>query len=298
MECPHRQYSLYHHLYSINMRYLLIFSLLFTIACNKDSHETSNSKYISKVFEYVPAPGQFINTDIGNSAAAQRLIGNTNNVLTLGAWGGYIVFGFDHAIENKTDADFAIYSNTIETLSEPGIVMVSQDVNSNGKPDDTWYTLAGDGMTNSATIKNYSITYYNPGNYANVKWKDNQGDTGSVRINPYHTQNYYPLFASNQDSITFTGIRLPATFKDSAGLYTNRPFIYGYADNYSSIPTDNYKANGYNSLDISNAVDVNGNAVTLSSINFVKVYTGQNSAGNTTIGEISTEISGAVDLHL
>lgn len=265
-----------------------IFILLVLSACKKDDTSTATkSKYISKIYEYKPAPGQFINTSIGDNTAAQKLVGNTENVLSLGAFGGYVIFGFDHGVSR-----FGIYSNTIESLSEPGVVMVSQDVNGNGLPDDAWYTLAGDQYNNA--LKNYKITYYNPGTNADVKWKDNQGDSGTVAINAYHTQSYYPSFITTQDSLSFTGLRLPVTLKDSAGFITNTGFSNGYADNW----TAEYSTNGYNSFDLANVVDDNGNKVSLSAINFVKVYTGQNSKGNATIGEISTEIRGAVDLNL
>lgn len=266
---------------------IIIAIALFT-ACKKDHADTVvKSKFISKVFEYKPAPGQFINTSIGDSAAAQKLIGSTDNVLTLGAWGGYVTFGFDHEVSK-----FAIYSNTIEELSEPGVVMVSHDENGNGLPDDNWYTIRGDQYDNA--VKNYRITYYNPHAYADVKWKDNQGDSGTVAINAFHTQAYYPAFITAQDTVSFTGIRLPATLKDNAGYYVNGGFTYGYADNWTS----DYATNGYNNFDLTNVVDNNGNKITLSSIKFVRVYTGQNSKGNATIGEISTEIRGAIDLDM
>ncbi|SFW32413.1 hypothetical protein [Chitinophaga sancti] len=266
---------------------LFIAGILLFSACKKDDSPLVKSKYISAVFEYKPAPGQFVNTSIGDSAAAQKLVGSTENLLTLGAFGGYVTFGFDHGVSR-----FGIYSNAIASLSEPGVVMVSQDVNGNGLPDDAWYVLAGDQY--SSAVRNYKITYYNPGGYADVKWKDNQGDSGTVAINAYHTQTYYPTFISAKDSVSFTGIKLPATLKDSSGYITNPGLAFGYADNW----TGDYGTNGYNSFDVANAVDDNGNKVSLSSIKFVKVYTGQNSKGNATIGEISTEIRGAVDLSL
>jgi|GEM_PF-5809294 len=269
-------------------RYSIIIVIIFLFAaCKKDEASGIKSKYISKVFEYKPAPGQFVNTSIGDSAAAQKLIGSTENVLTLGAYGGYVTFGFDHEVTR-----FAIYSNAIEELSEPGVVMVSQDANGNGLPDDTWYTINGDQY--ASALKNYKITYYNPHAYADVKWKDNQGDSGTVAINAYHSQAYYPAFIAAQDSVTFTGTRLPATMTDNGGYYVNGGFAAGYADNW----TGDYGTNGYNSFDLTNTVDANGNKVTLAAIRFVRVYTGQNSKGNATIGEISTEIRGALDLNL
>ena len=278
-------------------RFILLLTIAF-IACNKDDNSTTNSKYINVVYDYQPAPGQFINTSIGTEAAAQAIIGNINNVLTLGAYGGYIVFGFDHSIVNKTGADFAIYANTINTLSEPGIVMVSQDVNGNGEPDDTWYELAGSEYHAATTIKSYRITYYNPGTNTNIPWKDNQGGSGAVAMNSYHTQLYYPRFATNQDSISFTGTKLANTSRDSSGVLINGAFAWGYADNYSYTAPDDYRNNNYNSLDISNAVNSSGEKVTLKAVDFIKVYTAQNSPGSSEIGEISTEIRGAVDLNM
>lgn len=259
----------------------------------------ASSKYISKIFEYMPAPGQLINLPgTGSPEQAQKLIGGISNVLTLGAYGGYVIFGFDHSVVNNEGNDLAIYGNPIAGTyewSEPGIVMVSQDSNGNGLADDAWYELAGSEYNALTTIKNYTITYYNPKGYANVTWKDNQGNTGAVEINPYRTQEYYPLFAANQESISFTGTLLRSTFKQGS-ISTNSSFSWGYSDSASA--GDKYATNQYNGFDISWAVDANGNKVVLKTIDFVKVYTGQNEKGNKSVGEVSTEIKGAVDLGI
>lgn len=278
--------------------------LLLFNACKKDdepSTETGN-RYISKIYDYQPAPGQFINEDgLGTMAGAQALTGNKNNLVSLGGYGGYIVFGFDHSIVNSEGYDIAIYGNAIggtNEWSEPGIVLVSQDKNSNGLPDDDWYELAGSQYDSASSIKNYSITYYNPKATANVTWKDNQGNTGAVLNNASHNHAYYPAFAANQDSITFRGTLLRSTFglRDGSGIYINAAFAWGYSDNYST--QDNYPDNHYNSFDISWAVDATGNKVTLPAVDFVKVYTAQNSPGSNAMGEVSTEIGGAADLHI
>lgn len=278
--------------------------LLLMNACSKDDKPSTatGNRYISKVYDYKPAPGQFINEDgLGSPAGAQKLAGNKDNLVSLGGYGGYIVFGFDHAIINSEGYDIAIYGNppggTFE-WSEPGIVLVSQDKNGNGLPDDAWYELAGSQYDSSSTIRNYSITYYNPKATADVAWKDNQGNKGSVLVNAAHHHSYYPAFAPNQDSITFTGSLLRSTFglQAGSGISINAGFAWGYSDNYST--KDNYPDNYYNSFDISWAVDATGNKATLATIDFVKVYTGQNSPGNSTMGEVSTEIGGAADLHI
>ena len=261
----------------------------------------ASSKFITKVFEYLPAPGQFINESLGSLAGAQRIIGDVSQtgMISLGGYGGYIVFGFDHSITNRQGYDLAIYGNPLgPTLqwSEPGIVMVSQDSNGNGLPDDQWYELAGSEYNAAGTIKNYEITYTNPNATANVNWTDNQGQSGQVEVNRYHNHNYYPLFAPNQVSTTFKGTLLKSTWGKNGEIFINNPFAWGYTDSWST--GDNYADNMYNSFDISWAVNSTGQTVNLVTIDFVKVYTGQNEKGNTMLGEISTEVRGAADLNI
>lgn len=260
---------------------------------------SSSSKYISRVFEYLPAPGQHINTAAyGTLERAKTIIGSYDGLVSLGGFGGYIIFGFDHSIKNQEGYDLGIYGNASGgnyPFAEPGIVMVSQDKNGNGLPDDEWYELAGSEYEKSTTIKNYEITYTNPKGYANVPWTDNQGKSGFVMVNNSYKQNYYPLFAANQEKITFKGTLLPATTLNSTGIIFNRPFEWGYTDSYSV--GDDYAAKGYNSFDIAWAVDKDGKKVTIKTVDFIKVYTAQNiNAGF--LGEISTDVKGAVDLNI
>ena len=97
------------------------------------------SPYIKAVDEYVPAPGQFINTlpelsekDTPETAAeaCTKYLANQkqSGLITLGAYGGYITFHFDHPIINVENApDFVVYGNSFPGWSEPGIVMVMKD---------------------------------------------------------------------------------------------------------------------------------------------------------------------------
>lgn len=285
--------------YAVGVMYMAVFLLT---SCSKSSSDktTASSRYISKVYAYVPAPGQYTNdSSWGAYQSPNTLIGGVSGTVSLGAYGGYIVFGFDHAVQNSDGTDIAIYGNPLQTeWSEPGIVMVSRDVNGNGLPDDEWYELAGSEYSGDSTVKNYTITYYNPKTRANVSWKDNQGNSGEVLLNSYHTQsNFYPLFINSPDSVSFTGTKLRNTFgMTSGGLYINAPFTLGYTDSWSA--GDDYATNKFNSFDIAWAVNSNGVGVSLTEINFVKVYTAQNCAGNAIMGEISTEILGAADLHI
>lgn len=290
-------------------------------SCSKDDAEkTTDSQgnpYISKIFEYVPAPGQFINTDLGNVAATSSLIGKARaGLVSLGGFGGYLIFGFDHSVKNQEGADIGIYGNPLTGIntewSEPGIVMVMQDLNKNGLPDDgAWLELAGSEYSKTETVKNYKITYYNPKNLTDdIKWKDNQGKEGYILRNRFHAQEYYPQWIKEQNEVSFTGTLLKNTLKDGS-ILTNMPLEWGYADNGSEEYKTLMEATGaaYNKFDISWAVDQSGKKVQLNYIDFVKVYTAQNANGNPYdpdltnakaryLGEISTEIGGAIDIKL
>ncbi|GHA37955.1 hypothetical protein GCM10007103_19410 [Salinimicrobium marinum] len=253
----------------------------------------SSSEYISEIIEYKPAPGQYINATYGTPEDAEKIIGGKSKILSLGAWGGYVIFSFDHTIENKSDTkDFVVYGNAMNGLSEPGIVQVSFDENGNGLADDAWYELLGSAHKAEETILNYEVTYTNPGEYANVPWVDNQETKDSVMVNAYHKQNYYPLFIDEQEAVTFAGTRIYPTVK-LEGFASIDALDWGYVDNYDS----EYSVHGGNAMEIDWAVDEEWNPVNLKGIDFVKVYTGaQENVG--WLGEISTEIKGASDLSM
>ncbi|MBE7641367.1 PKD domain-containing protein [Salegentibacter sp. BLCTC] len=253
----------------------------------------NSSKYISEIIEYKPAPGQYINKTYGSLESAEKLVGGKSAILSLGAWGGYVTFTFDHTIENREDAkDFVVYGNAMGGLSEPGIVKVSFDENGNGLPDDTWYELAGSAHQKEETILNYQLTYTNPKEYANVPWEDNQENQDSVMVNPYHSQNYYPLFIEEKDKMSFNGTRVyPKVSLE--GFASIDALEWGYVDNFDA----DYNTYAGNAMDLDWAVDDNMNPVALRGVDFISVYTG--AQGNVGwLGEISTEIKGASDLSM
>ena len=262
--------------------------------------EEQQHQYIQAVDEYVPAPGQFVNTmpeataeDTPETMAqkcTEYLANGAGRMVTLGAYGGYITFHFDHSVVNVSgQRDFAVWGNAFVNNAEPAIVMVSIDANGNGLPDDEWYELRGSEYDNPQTIHDYQLTYtYEP--MQSVAWTDNQGQTGEIVRNEFHKQEYFPLWLTSQGSLTFRGARLPDNTTLNNGVYTLKAFDYGYADNH---PNSNREGC---SLDISWAVDAAGLPVNLSHIDFVRVYNAMNQICGA-IGETSTEISGAEDLH-
>ncbi len=265
----------------------------------------------NKVFEYTPAPGQFINelktggfdaSHISSEAAvayAECRLENSNWI-SLGGFGGYVIVGFDHSISNSRSYDFGVIGNAFDGSSEPGVVWVMQDENGNGFPDDTWYELAGSENGKYETYRDYAVTYYRPtGAGMPVQWTDNYGNTGEVDyLEQFHDQDYYYPLWIGTDSYTLTGTRLEARNYDQSGngtYWVNPHYDWGYADNFS--PTDFNSSDKANLFKISNAIDFEGNPVNMSHIDFVKVQCALN-AKSGWLGEISTEVCGFYDYSL
>ncbi len=294
-----------------------IYIIVATIILFRVGLLAQNSPYVSQVIEYKPAPGQFTNTlTWGSPSAAQSIIGGINGHISLGAYGGYIVVGFDHSIENDPNnpygVDFSIFGNAFTGWSEPGIVQVMKDENQNGLPDDTWYLLKGSEYNNPSTINNYVIMYANPGGYANVPWRDNRNHRGAILSNPYHTQPYYPSVDSFPDvnpiSETYQGMLISGNIDDSnPNFIKSYTLDYGYADNHTKksgdpitqpdnpATIDIIEGAGGDAMKIEWAVDDQGNPVSLDKIDFVKIYTGLNRNCGW-LGEVSTEICGVVNV--
>ena len=280
-----------------------------------------NSPYISKVYDFLPAPGQFVNElpeyMDGDSHEAilakveEQICGDKNpGMISLGAFGGYVVFGFDHPVANVEGAyDFKIYANAFMAAGssvggscEPGIVMVSVDANGNGLADDEWYELAGSDYGKETTIKNYSITYYKPDadktptpegmmtDTTYIRWTSSEGNEGYVMKNSFHNQSYWPEWYEGE-TMEFVGTKLADNATDTSGNGSNFVLTrldWGYADNLANDIDEGFK--------IDWAVDAEGNPKHLTHIDFVKVYTAVNQYCGW-IGETSTEICGAEDLH-
>ncbi|MBS7232175.1 lipoprotein [Flavobacterium psychroterrae] len=262
---------------------------------------------ITQVFDFLPAPGQFTNslpaatatdTDETMRVKAETAL-TAGSMVSLGGFGGYVQFGFDHTIVNKDGNDFVVLGNAFADWAEPGIVMVSYDANGNGKADDEWFEIAGSEHGKATTIKNYEMTYYKPDaepananepNY--IRWTDNQGQSGYISKNTFHKQTYYPMWKSS-GTITFKGTFLKSNIYDKSGTGTNwgnPAYDWGYTDNWAN-------ADVRGQIDINWAVNAKGESVKLKGIDFVKVYNSNRAEGGW-LGEVSTEVSGFKDLNL
>lgn len=248
-----------------------------------------SSKFISKVFEYCPAPGQYGMDRYAAQANAQTLVGQYGSITSLGMFGGYILFQFDHSVINWNGTDFVIRGNAFGTSNEPAAVMVSYDANGNGLPDDEWFELKGDRYNDESTIADYEITYTKPAeDGALIKWTDNQGGSGEIaKISSKWS-------SPDKNVLTFKGRKIdqPSMWELTCG--------YGYADTYTAdyplvIDGDNDTKNT-NKFDIDRA----DSPSKLLAIDFVKVYNAvfQIDAKYPSFGEISPEISGAASVSL
>ena len=253
---------------------------------------SAQTPYITRVYEYMPAMGQFVNElpkyEEGDNAASmcrkceQSIANNAGGMISLGGWGGYVTFGFDHPVKNEEGRDIQILGNafymsgsTEYGSSEPGIVLVSQDENGNGLPDDTWYELKGslydDPKTQHAVVRTYT----------------RESDTLQ---NPFHKHPYYPQWIK-ENEYTVTGALLPPQTKVISGQNVQRILDFGYVDNKPNKDKEG------TSFDLSWAVDAAGQAVNLPSVDFIRVYNAVDEILPQT-GELSTEVSGAIDLHV
>ena len=207
-----------------------------------------NHPWLTRVFEYRPAPGQFINTlpvcrvgepvDSVLARCRASICGYIDTVTTtfhgetitridtvwadgmisLGGYGGYVIVGFDHPVVNMHTYDFEIQGNAFvsdrESMggsSEPGIVMVGVDMDGDGVPSegDRWYELAGSEYNHPKTQHGYSITYYRP--------DENKPRTPS-HVDPFLNDTTYIRWTSNDvDPDSTSGYM-------SRNTYHNQPY--------------------------------------------------------------------------
>ena len=290
------------------------------------------SRYITQVHEYRPAPGQFVgimplyeegDTEEDMRVKAQENISGTNDIMiSLGGFGGYVTFGFDHTVVNVAgEKDFKILGNAFYAEAnpnpsapesggscEPGIVMVSIDRNNNGIPDDEWYELAGSEYHKPTTRHNAKITYHRPAadkmptpdknspitDTTYILWETDDGKSGYIAKNAYHNQDYYPRWVK-ENQMAFSGTLLPGNAVDESGgkgsYFVLYAYDWGYVDNHPN--SEEYKI----SFDIGWAIDKNGKPANLPGVDFIRVYTGVNQQCGW-LGETSTELSRAEDLHV
>lgn len=252
---------------------------------------------VDRVFEYMPAPGQFVNLlpkyEQGDDAAAMAAKClkelQSGNMITLGGFGGYITAGFNATVFNQEGPDFRIDGNAYSGNAEPGVVWVSSDVNGNGLPDDPWYEIWGSEQKEGRATLGYAITYSKPASDdGDSEWTGSDNHTGSILHNSYHSQPYYPQWFEG-NSVSFTATLLPDNVTYENGIYVMSSFGFGYVDNLPNSPENS-------SFDIDWAVYPDGTPANLSGIDFIKIQNGVIGCNRRT-GELSTEVATIYNLN-
>lgn len=293
------------------------------------------SPYITKVLDYRPAPGQFVNVlpvyeegdgqEDMNAKALEAIGRNNRGTVTLGSWGGYIVVGFDHTIVNRPGlCDFHITSGAfygagsgsdglIGGSCEPGIIMVARDRNGNGMPDDDewyeiagssystasaepWYSLAAGSGNDMNVYRDFEMTYFRPDVETDVA-RDNYIRWEDNKGNSgYKMKNQYRLQPYFPQWIDENELKFIGVRLPQNAVKGNGGIYVLYKFGYGYADNALDKDDG-SAIDIDWAVDEAGAKVHLDGVDFIKIYTGVNQE-NELIGECSTELQGIEDLHL
>lgn len=301
-------------------------SVFAAVACCQLSVAVAQTQRV-EVLDFLPAPGQFVNVlpavaegasqADANRACEEQL--NGGGLVSLGAFGGYVVVRFDHPVENRPGSDLLVLGNgyyaspgTLGGSIEPGVVSV-------GVGDDfrtaKWYELAGSEYR-ASEVHDFEITYFKPAaesgahslSYSSfdeyLRWECSWTDADGARRdsagfhpkNTFHTQTYWPRWAAGE-TLTFRGGRLPNNAVEQSGngmrwlQYRYAADAYGYVD--ACAANDSL----FSSFDIDWAVDDDGNTVKLERVDFIRVSTAIFQLCGW-LGETSTEVRGIADLHL
>jgi hypothetical protein len=287
----------------------------------------AQSPFASRVLDYSPAPGQFVQNPQFNDPA--RALGppgtagglseaDNSKCVTLGGFGGSITLGFDRPIwanpHNPRRMDFIVYGNGFYIGGDPmrrhaecGVIEVSRDDNHNGLPDDAWYVIPGSHLPSLAPIARTTATW--DASTLNPAW-----------IPPGRSGTW-----------TSSGYQLPAFFGPSPilvnSLGTGAEEVWGYADlaptlllgdmtatnvvddaaadpaMFYTLPDDPLAtgispgSGGGSAIAIRWAIDpATGVPANLDRIDFVRITTAIN-AVSPILGEISTEVSSVADVR-
>ena len=295
------------------------------------------SAYFANAFEYLPAPGQFVNTmpkyEEGDTEkdmvakVAEALVGDDARMITLGGWGGYVTMGFDHTIVNVAGKkDFRIEGNAFGANSnpninppfggscEPAIIMVSYDANENGKPDDEWYEIKGSGSFTAKdeafyqkgiesendmnTHRDFEMIYHKPKVETPANITNYIYWTNNKGKDGYKFKHSYHKQSYYPLWVKDETIKFKGIRLAENGIDESGEGNYFVLYAFKYGYVDNFPNNDDRSaIDIDWAIDKDGNKANLPGINFVKVYNGVDQE-NGWLGEASSEVARGSDLHL
>lgn len=208
-----------------------------------------DSWFASRLVDYRPAPGQFVNTApynepsraVGAPTGGGTINPDNTGVVTLGGFGGSITLGFDRPVLddplNPFGIDFIVFGNATFVSGNPNrrfaecaIVEVSRDDNGNGLADDPWYLIPGSHL--AAPLE---------ANWHEVIWDNDTGDSTNppalASWLPPETPSFPPLHTWQTGAY-----RLPtsmfgtaAVLGNPSGLDATEEGVWGYADHTPTL---------------------------------------------------------------
>jgi len=293
---------------------------------------TTESPFAAEVISYSPAPGQFVRDssfgDPSNALGPPEGMGiqepNNETVVTLGGFGGTIILGFDHTVEdhplNPMGLDAIVFGNAFWFLgnsdrhwAECATIEISLDANGNGLADDAWYLIPGSHIADS------------PGPRATATWDDDVGDA----TYPPAQASWIPpgesgVWTTSAFALPFAPFGAEVVVNPFAG--SGNEGIFGYADysptlvlgdfdaddvvddagvspdEFYTVPDDPFEvgvslgSGGGDAFDIAWAVDPEtGEPAELPGFDFIRLTTSVNAISRLGLGEKSAEIDAVAD---
>ncbi|MCC6320216.1 MAG: hypothetical protein IT438_02130 [Phycisphaerales bacterium] len=247
--------------------------------------------FATRVLDYSPAPGQFINNPQFNNpsrALGAPIGGSTSSpdntkLVSLGGLGGSITLGFDHPIHdsphNRFGADIIVFGNAhwvggdpLRRYAECGVIEVARDTNANGLADDPWYLVPGSHLAAPAT-RPFALP---ASPFAGAA-------AGPILIN-----------ATPPVEAIFGYADLTPTLAPAEG--ENPDLLYTSPDDPRTVGLSPGSGGG-DAIDIAQAIDpATGAPANLDRIDFVRVSTAVNST-HPVLGEVSTEVGAVADVR-
>lgn len=297
------------------------------------------SPFAARVVRFDPAPGQFVNDDLFNDPAVtlgRPYAGgftdpDNSSLVSLGAFGGRIVLGFDAPVRddpfNPFGLDCIVFGNAFYVAGNPNRrwaecahIEISRDTNGNGLDDDPWYVVRGSHIA--------SVLPAPAGQFAVQTWDDDVVDPTW----PPEDELWIP---PGQSGLWSTSAwRLPdAIFgllvvQNPNGLNATTEGVWGYADFSPTLklgdldgddivddptispeifytrPDDPFKvrithgSGGGDAFDIAWAADpVTGAPVNLPEFDFIRITTAAYLLFSSPLGELSAEIDAVADVR-
>jgi len=254
-------------------------------------------EFATKVIDYSPAAGQFVNNPAFNDpkrALGAPIGGGTINpsndsLVTLGGFGGSITLEFDHTVldhaDNPHGMDAIVFGNAFHTGGDPerrwaeaALIEISFDANKNNLADDAWYTIPGSSL--SAPVMLPLPSEFN----------------GPVVVND-------PIAGPGKESYWGYADMSPTLILGDTDADNVVDDANTLAENFYTVPDDpqvlgiDAGSGGGDAFDIAWAIDpVTGAPANLPGFDFIRITTAVDMT-NGIFGEVSAEIDAVADVR-